>query len=157
MPVCGLSWKPSGARCPGVLRRWLMFNVVGLLGILVQLAMLLALTGLWGLNYMLGTVLAVESSVLHNFYWHERWTWADRPACGRYGRLLRLCRFNLSNGLLSILGNLVVMRFLVSILLMHYLEANLIAVAVCSILNYFAGDRFVFSSGISGAELQARK
>ena len=57
--------------------RWLKFNLVGTIGIGVQLGMLYLLTSL-GVDYMLATALAVESAVLHNFLWHERFTWPDR-------------------------------------------------------------------------------
>ena len=57
--------------------RWMKFNLVGGVGIAVQLLMLWLLT-LCGVGYMLATALAVESAVLHNFVWHERFTWIDR-------------------------------------------------------------------------------
>ena len=58
------------------LRRWLAFNAVGTMGVAVQLAVLLSLslTEALGLNYLVATVLAVESAILHNFVWHEHWT-----------------------------------------------------------------------------------
>ena len=61
-----------------VFRRWLKFNSVGAIGIGVQLSVLTLLAGHLGLNYLLATALAVETAVLHNFVWHEKWTWADR-------------------------------------------------------------------------------
>ena len=30
-------------------------------------------------------LIAVEAAVLHNFGWHERWTWRDRPRAGQHG------------------------------------------------------------------------
>jgi putative flippase GtrA len=32
------------------------------------------------MNYLLATALAVETAVIHNFLWHQRFTWSDRPA-----------------------------------------------------------------------------
>ena len=41
----------------------------------MQLLILLVLkTGL-GFNYLVATALAVEGAVVHNFLWHERFTW----------------------------------------------------------------------------------
>ena len=62
----------------GGLRRWLAFNAVGTMGVAVQLVALAALTEMAGLDYRIATVLAVETAILHNFVWHERWTWRDR-------------------------------------------------------------------------------
>ena len=123
--------------------RWLKFNFVGAVGFAVQLAALKLLL-LGHLNYLVATALAVETAVLHNFAWHERFTWKDRPGGGRE-RLMRLVRFHLGNGLFSILANLAIMWVLVSRLHMtHLVLANAIAVAVCSVLNFAIGEWYVF-------------
>ncbi len=120
--------------------RMVKFSVVGAMGILVQLAMLAALTRL-GVNYLLATVCGVEAAVLHNFCWHQRFTWRDR----RSGAWLpRLLRFHLSNGLLSLIGNLALMRLLVG-LGVDVMLANGLAIAACSLVNYLASDLWVFA------------
>lgn len=122
--------------------RWLKFNLVGLIGIGVQLGCL-ALLKTW-MNYLAATALAVEVAVLHNFAWHERFTWKDRPG-GTRERLMRLLRFHVGNGAVSILGNVGLMWLLVSRLHMkRVLVANAIAIAVCSFLNFALGEWFVF-------------
>lgn len=121
------------------LLRWGRFNAVGGLGIVVQLATLAALKSGLGLDYLPATALAVEAAILHNFWWHQRWTWADRPAASTAARLVR---FNLTTGAASILSNLILMRLLTGYL--HYLAANLVAIAVTSIANYLLADRWVF-------------
>lgn len=131
-------------RLPALLHRWLKFNTVGAIGILVQLAALAILKGLLHIEYLAATALAVETAVLHNFVWHERWTWKDRTGPG--GRTLgRLLRFNLSTGLVSILANLLFMRLLAGYLHIHYLIANLLSITACSLANFFLSDLFVFS------------
>ena len=126
--------------------RWLKFNFVGGIGIAVQLLALAVYRSLLHLDYLVATVLAVETAVLHNFLWHERFTWADRPAEGLTRSLARLAKFNASNGLVSILGNLLLMRWLAGVLGMNYFAGNLIAVTVCSLVNFFLSDCFVFPS-----------
>ncbi len=125
-------------------RRWVVFNLVGGLGILVQLSVLELLAGILECNYLGATAAAVEAAVLHNFFWHERCTWADRAGGGWAAMLGRLIRFHLSNGLFSLLGNVLLMRLFVGIFAIGYLPANVLAIAVCSVLNFFAGDRLVF-------------
>lgn len=122
-------------------RRWLRFNAVGGIGICVQLASLAVLRGMLGVDYLLATAIAVELTVLHNFAWHERYTWADRSG---ESRLIRLLKFNISTGVFSIAGNLLAMKVMVDGLHVHYIIANLISVAVCSLLNYVVADRAVF-------------
>lgn len=127
--------------------RWLKFNFVGAIGIAVQLAALTLLRSGFHFDYLLATVLAVETAVIHNFLWHERFTWRDRPSAHAMESLRRFLKFNATNGAVSIVGNLVIMRALVGGLQMNYVAANLIAVAVCSVANFLLSDRVVFERG----------
>lgn len=123
--------------------RWLKFNAVGGLGIVLQLGVLEALT--WGLhlNYLAATGFAVEATIVHNFLWHERFTWSDRSSSP--GSVSRFLRFNLSTGAFSILGNLAFMRLFAGALHLPYLLANGLSIATCSLVNFVVSDRFVFS------------
>jgi len=125
-------------------RRWLKFNLVGAIGIAVQLLVLGTLTGVLKLDYLPATALAVEAAVLHNFTWHERFTWADRASITRRQTLLRLLRFNFTTGAVSILGNLVLMRLLVGQVHLPSLTANLISIAGCSLANFLLSEYIVF-------------
>jgi putative flippase GtrA len=63
------------------------FVIVGCLGFVLQLLTLWALTSLGGLPWLPANAAAVEVAVLHNFVWHEWWTWGDRrfSGFGRFG------------------------------------------------------------------------
>ena len=127
-----------------MLRRWATFNVVGIMGVGVQLITLAMLLGWSTMDYLPATALAVEAAILHNFVWHERWTWVDRTTSHDSGKFARLLRFNLTIGALSIGQNLLFMELLVGWLEIHFLLANLMAIAFCSVLNFVASDRLVF-------------
>jgi putative flippase GtrA len=121
--------------------RWWKFNAVGGLGIVVQLVTLTLLkTGL-RLNYLLATAFAVEVTILHNFFWHEHYTWADRDAAAKCARFVK---FNLSTGALSIGGNVLAMKTFVGGLGVNYFAANIMSIAACSTLNFLVADRLVF-------------
>jgi putative flippase GtrA len=214
--------------------RWCKFNFVGAVGILVQFSVLFLLKSVLHFNYLAATALAVEAAVVHNFFWHERFTWADRNKadrnkadrtkpwrikservrsswgghasgakaqnppralfaalmrCGtqeraaencvaeakartkskaagksarstqtnmdtliqkcaarelRSLRVARFVRFNLTTGLVSIGGNLGMMRVMVGRVHMNYLAVNGIAIAVCSLVNFAVSDGWVF-------------
>lgn len=127
-------WRSTGVR-------WLKFNLVGGLGIAVQLLVLAILkTGLH-VDYLPATALAVETAVVHNFLWHERFTWSDRPGAG----FTRLLKFNLTTGALSIAGNLALMKILVGLGHVNYLLANGITITACSVVNFLVSDGFVFA------------
>jgi len=121
--------------------RFWIFNAVGLLGFAVQLTVLALLLHA-GAQYLVATAVAVEAAVLHNFFWHERWTWADRR--GSDGRLRRLLRFQAVNGVVSLIGNLLLMRLLTGALGLPPVAANVIAVAACAAINFAGSDRLVF-------------
>lgn len=128
------------------LLRWMKFNAVGGLGIAVQLAALAVFRSWMKFDYLLATGLAVEIAVVHNFLWHERFTWADRPAARWRRSVFRLAKFNLSNGAVSLAGNLGLMWVLVGGLKVNYVVANCFAIGVCSVVNFWLGDRFVFEA-----------
>ena len=146
------------------LLRWCKFNAVGGMGIAVQFAALFLLKGVLHFNYLVATAIAVEAAVLHNFAWHERFTWADRTKSGqtesdpknldqmelglseRQWRrsLSRLLRFHLTNGFVSIVGNLTLMKVMLGRGHMNYLLANAIAIAWCSLANFLVSETWVF-------------
>ena len=144
--------------------RWLTFNGVGLAGVVVQLTTLALLTRGLGLPVVTATAIAVELAVLHNFGWHQRWTWRDRPALGRRDLAARLWRFHAVNGLVSLVGNVGITTVLARAGV-DPIVANGAAIAACSLVNFAAGDAFVFRAaavmalavaGSSGSVIQAQ-
>src|SRR5215469_12032670 len=77
-------------------------------------------------------------------------SWADRKSRARFERL---AKFNLTNGAISILGNVGFMKVFVGGLGMNYFVANLLSIAICSLMNFLVSDVFVFSRA---AERQPR-
>jgi len=124
--------------------RWLKFSAVGIFGVGVQLGALFLLAGMAHLNYLLATVLAVEAAVVHNFIWHQRFTWRDRGTTQVLATLARLARFNAGNGAISLLGNVILMRILVGQLHVPVMPANLVSIAACALANFIVSDRWVF-------------
>jgi len=147
----------AGWDMPTSLHRWLVFNSVGALGFVVQLTTLALLMGWLEWNYVPATALAVETAVVHNFFWHEHWTWADRAEAGRWGSMRRFLRFNLTNGALSIAGNLIFMRLFLGTLPVNYAAANTLAIAVCSILNFVVSDLLVFRKASTSADTRTSR
>ena len=127
--------------------RLLKFQAVGAIGVAAQLAALALLHEALRLGILTATALAVEFSILHNFFWHECWTWRDRtaphPAVGL--RWVRLLRFQATAGAISLVVNLAGMRVLHGACGLPYLEANLLSIAAGAAANYLAADFFVFA------------
>ena len=131
-----------------IARRWIAFGSVGALGFGVQFTTLVLLTGWLEANYLLATAIAVELAIVHNFFWHQHWTWSDRGAGVAASLADRLLRFNAGTAVTSIGGNLVLMWVLVSRFEIHYAIANVLAVLSLSIANFLLCDRLVFKPGL---------
>jgi len=141
------SWnEPAGrakrSRSRAVFYRFAKFSAVGAGGVIVQTVMLAVLIRIVGMHYLSATAFAVEASILHNFVWHRRWTWADRP---RFSASLVLLRFNATNGAISLVANLALMFMLVSVFKLNPYASNLMTIGICSFVNFALADRFVFT------------
>lgn len=123
-------------------RRATAFIVVGIVGFIVQVTVLSALARA-GWPIVLATALAVEAAVLHNFCWHERWTWRNRRDATPVGS--RLLRFHGANGLVSVVTNVVLTSLLTHALGWPPVAANTAAVVASSIVNFLVADRWVFA------------
>ncbi len=132
-----------------IFARWLRFNLVGGVGIGVQLALLFLLKSVFDLNYLAATGLAVEAAVVHNFLWHERYTWADCVQPSWRTSLPRLLRFNVTNGAVSIVGNLALMKIMVAFGHLNYMAANGIAITLCSVINFLVSNTYVFEGKLA--------
>jgi putative flippase GtrA len=122
-------------------RRWWVFNGVGAMGVVVQLATLAALVQ-GGMPLQAAAPLSVVAAVAHNFAWHRRWTWSDRLVPGE-SPLAQFGRFAMANGAISLTGNTLLVPVLVGAGL-TIMAAGLTAIVVCGLANYWAGDRLVF-------------
>lgn len=122
--------------------RWLRFNAVGAVGMALQLSVLAMLNQITS-HYLAATAVAIEITLLHNFAGHVRYTWRDRAQDGGLWR--RCARFHLSNGAVSMAGNLALMPLLVEGAQMPVVAANGLAVLACSVVNFLLSDGWVFS------------
>ena len=149
-----MSANPHIEPGPSTFMRWCRFNLVGGIGIAVQFGALFLLKSVLGFNYLVATTIAVEAAIVHNFVWHEQFTWIDRlkdsisdSSAGRpvwLRSLARFFRFNLTTGAVSLLGNLALMKVMVGHGQMNYLLANAIAIVLCSAANFLVSDEWVF-------------
>jgi putative flippase GtrA len=135
-------WRP-------MLGRWWRFNAVGIGGFALQLGLLWVFARVWGMQYLFATMLAVEIALLHNFVWHEAWTWRGLAVEGRWRRL---ARFHLANGFLSIASNVLFTWILKEGFGLPLLVANAAAVAATTLLNFALAAMWVFRVGeVAGA------
>ncbi|HEY5594895.1 MAG TPA: glycosyltransferase family 2 protein [Nitrospiria bacterium] len=124
------------SRQTGELKRFLKFSVVGGSGVFVNMGVLTLLTA-WGLGYLQGGVVAVETAVVTNFLLNEFWTFSDfskrRP--GWIGRLYRFFKFNLFCAGGAVI-NLAILWALTEFAGVHYLLSNLVGIGAATLWNY---------------------
>lgn len=140
------------------MNHWLKFNAVGVLGFALQSGALFVLThSFHRLSYLGATALAVELAVLNNFIWHQRWTWKHRPSNTIGQTLRRLAKFNVTSGLVSIAGNLLLMSLLVGHFGQPIIGANVVSVLACSICSFVLADRIAFATRLGNGEVDERQ
>jgi putative flippase GtrA len=149
------------------LSRVTRFITVGALGFGVQIAAFVILTSVGHWPWLPATIVAVELAVVHNFLWHDRWTWRDRsvarqaPSLAGHrragSRVTRFIRFNMTTGLTSIAGNAALMAVYVGVMGLPGAAGNVLAVGTMSVVNFMVSDRWVFQTGAEGIEPVERK
>lgn len=140
-------------------RRPLAFLAVASSGFLLQTAVVALLTHATRVAPEWATAAGVELAVLHNFFWHWRWTWGDRVATAQ-SPLRRFVAYQLATGSTSLAGNILVVCAAVRAFGADAITANVLAVATMSAANYVIADRWVFArvaaaAGVALAALPA--
>jgi dolichol-phosphate mannosyltransferase len=128
--------------------RFIRFGLVGGGGTVVNSAVLwLAqehlLAGIqppsWRLNF--SQALAIFVATVHNFAWNRVFTWGDRNAHDERHVVWLFAQYTASA------GGAIAIQFLTTKVLaghMHYLLANLVAIAASSVFNFLANDWWTF-------------
>jgi len=114
----------------------LKFNFVGQSGSQLIWGSFALLYGLLGVNKLVTAALAVEVAVLHNFVWHEKFTWKDQAREPRGTSVCGSCAFHAGNGLVSLVGNVALIKLLSDGLRMNAYVANAVAIAACALANF---------------------
>lgn len=136
--------RPGGWPLRAAVSRFAAYNVVGIVGVLVQQGLLVALVDGLGLHYLAATACAVQATAAHNFIWHVRWTWRDRLGAGRQSWWPRLVRFTAVNGAVAVMVQVGLTGFYVAAFGVHYTVANVLAIATGSMVSFLINDRVIF-------------
>ena len=123
-------------------RRWGVFNAVGLGGFVVQVGAIALLTRQFGWPAFAATAVGLELAALQNFLAHSRWTWRDRPATGARSWLRRYWRYQVAKSA-SLIANLAITALLIHAGLPAEV-ANTAAVLACAIPNFLVSEHLVF-------------
>ena len=121
-------------------KRFIRFAVVGLSGVVVDMAVLFLLSDsrALGLGLTRSKVVAAELAIVNNFLWNDAWTFQDLVGAQRGIRfkLRRFVKFNIVCGAGLIL-NIVLLNLQFNLLHMNRYVANLIAIGVVTVWNFW--------------------
>ena len=118
-------------------RRFIKFCLVGSSGVLVNMGLLWLFTELVGLFYLVSAAIAIETSIINNFFLNDIWTFRDRRTPGKAARLMRLLKFNLVSAA-GIGINMGVLWACTEGLGIYYLLSNLCGIAAAMLWNFIA-------------------
>jgi dolichol-phosphate mannosyltransferase len=125
------------------------FGAVGASGLVVNTALLAALTELAGIHYVVSAVIATQGSTLWNFSLTELWVFPDRH--DRRSRISRLVLFlAMNNAALALRGPILVI--LTSELGVYYLASNLISLVTLTLIRYALSDRWIWARVKTGED-----
>jgi dolichol-phosphate mannosyltransferase len=116
------------------------FGLVGLSGVFVDMVLLYLLSdpSTLALPVTFSKLIAGETAIFNNFLWNDAWTFADVSTRQQewHQRLKRFVKFNVIC-LAGLLLNVVVLQLVLKFLIPNTYIANLIAIAVATIWNFW--------------------
>jgi len=124
--------------------RLVKFGVVGATGVGINMGCLFVLTEFVGIPYFAGSPIAIELSILTNFWMNLVWTWRDRSESGTLWT--KIWRYHVGAGLTAILGNYLILIGMTELFGVNYLLSNLIGIGVGTLSNYVINDVWTFKN-----------
>ncbi len=124
-------------------RGW-WFGLVGLLGLVVNQAVLGLLVSGFGVNYLIGAAVASQASTASTFAINELWVFRGQAVSRRAGAVLRrLAIFDALN-VGSLLLRLPVLFVLTSVAHVNYLISNLAAIGVFMLARFVVAEGWIW-------------
>ena len=124
---------------------FIRYSLVGSSGVFVNLGVYILLTRSFDLPKELAPIVAIEMSVLSNFFLNNFWTFKKRAV--KTPLISRIFKFHLVVGGSGIL-NYVTFFFLLKVVLLNDLLANLVGISVAAILNYLINSNWTWKKGL---------
>jgi dolichol-phosphate mannosyltransferase len=131
-------------------KRFLTFTAVGVSGIFVNQAVLFYVHDSLKVPLAIASLIAIQIAIINNFIWNRQFTWTDRPMKGFQAIKQGLIKFTLVSWVAGTL-NWIILMILSKSFGIHYMIANLAAILVASILNYFLNDLWTFRRSHDGS------
>jgi len=116
------------------LEEFLKFAIVGGSGVVINMGCFFLLTRYAGLKIEYASPIAIEVSILTNFFLNNIWTFRRRNT--KIGLASRILRYHLVTGIAGLV-NYGILLLLAKVFGIHDLIANLIGIIVGTFINFF--------------------
>ena len=126
--------------------RFNRYTAVGLVGVGINEGTLFLVTGMVGYSYVIGGLVARIVSVAFNFVLNDAWTWRSRGEAGLRSWLDRCWKY-IATRIVGIAIGLTALIAFVELGGLHYLVANLLAIAVGAAWGYASSEFWVWRDG----------
>jgi thioesterase-3 len=117
------------------------FSLVGISGIIVNQGLLTLFVSVWDWQVSVAGIVAIELSILSNFFLNNFWTWKNQKKNSFLGRFLKYHAVTVISG-----G----MNYLILVLLthfgLHYFIANLIGIGFGTVINFIFNHFWTFKA-----------
>lgn len=114
------------------------FALVGIIGIIVNQGLLALFVNI-GLSLNISSIIAIETSILNNFFFNNFWTWKKGLESGFFNRFIKYHLVTLVSGLI----NYFILIELTG-LGINYLIANLIGITAGMAINFLLNLLWTF-------------
>lgn len=128
--------------------RFIKFGAVGASGTVINVAVLYLaqeylLRGIQDFHSRLNVsiALAITVATISNFYWNRRLTWRDRKHTVHHSTVFLFFKYVMAAALSIVIQSLLTKWLALSL---HYIVANVLAIAVASLANFVTNDRLTF-------------
>ena len=119
---------------PERLEEFMKFAIVGGSGVIVNMGCFFALTRYGGMDIKFASPIAIEISILTNFFLNNLWTFRKRDTGVTF--LSRIFRYHLVTGLAGIV-NYFTLLFLANVFGIQDMISNLIGILLGTLINFF--------------------
>ncbi len=123
------------------IKRGWKFGLVGAGGFLVNQGGLMLLVGVAGMSTWLGGIIAIEVSIVANWFLNDLWTWRDRR---NNPWIVRLLKYNLAAGMTAFGVNYPVLILLSEKVELNYAIANVIGIGLAAVVNFLINHHWTY-------------
>jgi len=121
------------------------FSLVGISGIVVNQGFLILFVSVFAWDVSFAGLIAIEISILSNFFLNNYWTWKDQKDSSFLTRFIKYHAVTVVSGGVNYLILLVLTSYG-----LHYFISNLVGIAVGTIVNFIFNHFWTFKAKENG-------